>query len=74
MLYCLTAPRNADVPVHLYEGRGNVTVEFVPSEVGKQMMILTTVNLNPFCCTKNVLTLSCEMRILSLIATIYCLC
>ena len=31
----LTAPRNADVPVHLYEGRGNVTVEFVPNEVGE---------------------------------------
>jgi len=32
----LTAPRNAEVPVHLYEGRGgNVTAEFVPSEVGE---------------------------------------
>jgi len=31
----LAAPRNADVPTHLYEGRGNVTVEFVPNEVGE---------------------------------------
>jgi len=31
----LTAPRNADVPVHQYEGRGNVNVEFVPNEVGE---------------------------------------
>ena len=31
----LTAPRNADVPVHMNDGRGNVTVEFVPNEVGQ---------------------------------------
>ena len=38
----LTAPRNADVPVHMYEGRGNVTVEYTPSEVGE----LSTVSNN----------------------------
>ena len=31
----MTAPRNSDVPAHQYDGRGNVTVEFVPNEVGK---------------------------------------
>ena len=31
----LTAPRNADVPVHMHEGRGTVTIEFVPNEVGE---------------------------------------
>jgi len=37
----LTAPRNADVPAHLYEGRGSVTAEFVPNEVGELRICYT---------------------------------
>jgi len=37
----LAAPRNADVPAHLYEGRGNVKVEFVPNEVGELCKLLS---------------------------------
>ena len=47
MCAVLSAPRNADVPAHLYEGRGNVTVEYVPNDVGEQLTssLMTTISL-----------------------------